>query len=265
GSCDDGYACTTDACVNGACENTLIPNCCTTQAECNDGRPCTQDRCQQGQCVFIDTGSCCQSAADCGDGDPCTTDVCQPNGSCTHGPNTTNPQCCVAGTHYQQSFPTQTNGGFDIQSDATGARWRISNLRSASAPFSMWYGNAQSGNYQVGSRTFGTLTSPAISVPSTSVTTQLEFRVWLDVDPAANADLLSARVVAGGNAVTVWERTSVPATQMRQWVPVSVTLPTAVAGRTIRIQFYFDSIDATGNLGQGVFIDDIAVRAVCAP
>lgn len=265
GSCDDGYACTTDACVDGACQNTLIPGCCTTRAECGDGRPCTQDRCVEGRCVFVDTGDCCQSASDCADGDPCTTDVCQANGSCAHGPNTADPQCCVAETHFQQSFPAQTNGGFDIQRDGSGAGFRISALRSSSAPFSMWYGDPQTGNYQVGARTFGTLTSPPIAVPSSSFSTVLEFRVWLDVDPAQNADLLSARVVTGGNAVAVWERTSVGATAMRRWVPVSVALPTAVAGRTIRVQFYFDSVDAAGNLGQGVFIDDITVRAVCAP
>jgi hypothetical protein len=50
--CNDGNACTADACVNGACTASPIPGCgpCTTDGDCNDGDACTADACVAGTC-----------------------------------------------------------------------------------------------------------------------------------------------------------------------------------------------------------------------
>ena len=39
----------------------------------------------------------------------------------------------------------------------------------------------------------------------------------------------------------------------------------AFAGQTIRLQWWFDAVDAISNDGQGVFVDDLAVQTFCEP
>ena len=77
--CDDGNACTDDACVAGAgCVNT--PN----SGTCDDHNACTSgDRC---------VGTVCVPGASCDDGVACTEDRCF-GGECTYGAN---PALCTA-------------------------------------------------------------------------------------------------------------------------------------------------------------------------
>jgi len=58
--CDDGDACTDDACVDGQCVNTEI--------DCDDGDQCTDDFCVDGACQSEDNGECCPGCDTC-DGD----------------------------------------------------------------------------------------------------------------------------------------------------------------------------------------------------
>ena len=69
GGCDDGVACTVDACVMGRCEHTpddgacgpmqrctatgCVATTCSSPADCNDGNLCTIDRCISGACMPI--------------------------------------------------------------------------------------------------------------------------------------------------------------------------------------------------------------------
>jgi hypothetical protein len=87
--CDDSNACTTDACVSGACQNT------NNTAPCDDGLFCTADDiCSGGACIgsgdacpgqFCDEVNdiCvdCFTELDCDDSNPCTTDACV-SGAC---------------------------------------------------------------------------------------------------------------------------------------------------------------------------------------
>ena len=109
-NCNDGNACTTDAC-NAAtgCTHTAIAGCvaCTSAAQCNDGNACTADACSAGRCTHtavVDGTSCsdgrscngvetCRAgvctagvAPSCDDGNPCTADSCSDTGGCTHTP-----------------------------------------------------------------------------------------------------------------------------------------------------------------------------------
>ena len=68
--CDDGDACTTDACINGACTNT--PE-CTSNVACNDDNACTTDVCVDGCCEHTPE---CAADADCDDEDADTVDTC---------------------------------------------------------------------------------------------------------------------------------------------------------------------------------------------
>jgi len=101
GACDDANKCTSgDTCVAGQCTSTGVEDCddgnaCTDDAcdpqfgclyvnnndGCNDGDSCTiADTCMDGECQ---PG---QFTFDCSDGNPCTIDTCQPGLGCTHEP-----------------------------------------------------------------------------------------------------------------------------------------------------------------------------------
>lgn len=65
--CDDGDACTTEACSAGVCA--------AVDQDCDDGDLCTIDTCADGVCGH--------AARDCDDGDACTVDGCT-DGTCTN-------------------------------------------------------------------------------------------------------------------------------------------------------------------------------------
>ena len=67
-SCDDGNACTADACVNGSCV--------WAPMVCDDGNACTMDSCHPLE-------GCVYSPLDCQDNNQCTTDSCS-GGICDH-------------------------------------------------------------------------------------------------------------------------------------------------------------------------------------
>src|SRR5439155_488217 len=80
------------------CTHTPLPGCppCTTAADCNDGNACTTDACNAGSCANTPIPGClpCTNAAQCDDADRCTTDTCA-TGVCAHAPVTGCP--CVVG------------------------------------------------------------------------------------------------------------------------------------------------------------------------
>jgi len=70
-SCEEGVACTVDACVAGACQHTA------DDSLCDDGDDCSIDVCNPTTgCTYADA----PDATPCEDGDPCTL-----TGSCTNG------------------------------------------------------------------------------------------------------------------------------------------------------------------------------------
>jgi hypothetical protein len=74
----------------------VLNKACTTDADCDDGYPCTTDRCVSGACQRTPIAGCpststttttlpgCTSSANCDDGDSCTQDVCAADHRCTH-------------------------------------------------------------------------------------------------------------------------------------------------------------------------------------
>ncbi len=68
-SCNDGNACTTDACDAAA-------GCTHAPVVCNDGNACTAETCD----AFL---GCSHQAVVCDDGDACTADACDPVAGCS--------------------------------------------------------------------------------------------------------------------------------------------------------------------------------------
>ncbi len=111
--CNDGNACTTDACVSGTCSNTNNSDACAT-----DNNPCTDDVCSGGLCTHQPNTAPCEdnntctvgttcsggicgvidNSATCTDNDICTLgDVCT-NGVCVPGPAPAVVNFCNTGT-----------------------------------------------------------------------------------------------------------------------------------------------------------------------
>ena len=73
-SCDDGNACTVDACDPVLGCGHAAGN---EGGACDDGDPCTGgDTCAAGVCDGTVNGLCCSQDADCDDGNPCTANTC---------------------------------------------------------------------------------------------------------------------------------------------------------------------------------------------
>ncbi|HVW29133.1 MAG TPA: PA14 domain-containing protein [Polyangiaceae bacterium] len=103
-SCDDGNACTTDACstTTGACSHTNVSNgTACTGGVCESGACCTG--CVNGTtCVALGSESATQCGAagaacgTCNDNNACTTDTCSATGVCQHA-NVSNGTTCTGG------------------------------------------------------------------------------------------------------------------------------------------------------------------------
>ena len=88
--CGDDNICTTDACVEGSCENTF-----RVDDPCDDEDDCTSaDRCD------VAAGSCVGDSVDCDDQDACTVDGCAADGGCSHTPLCVAGEVCVDGGCY---------------------------------------------------------------------------------------------------------------------------------------------------------------------
>ncbi len=69
--CDDGDACTADACASGGCVG--------AKKICDDGNACTDDTCNSASgCVFSANTSACNDGNACTLGDACTASACLP-------------------------------------------------------------------------------------------------------------------------------------------------------------------------------------------
>jgi len=103
--CDDGNACTTDACTlaTGKCSQVAVKD----GAPCDDGDLCTDNGCKTGKCIIASTKKCDDGNActhqescnakdgkclvgfteTCNDGDACTSDACDTKtGGCSNKP-----------------------------------------------------------------------------------------------------------------------------------------------------------------------------------
>jgi cysteine-rich repeat protein len=131
--CDDGNACTDDAC------NGVDAECHTTPTNCDDGNPCTDDTCDPSTgckhtnntascsdgnaCTTNDTcsdGACVPGAPpNCNDGNVCTDDSCNPATGCVNTNNTapcsdgnacTTSDTCAAGSCVGGAPPNCNDG-----------------------------------------------------------------------------------------------------------------------------------------------------------
>ncbi len=93
--CDDGNPCTADACSQGACVSTPIPDCipCTSPGDCSDGNECSDDICNaEGVCENPNS----PAGSPCGDPDDTACDnpdTCDGGGTCQENVEPAVTQC----------------------------------------------------------------------------------------------------------------------------------------------------------------------------
>jgi hypothetical protein len=144
------------------------------------------------------------------------------------------------------------------------ANWQIASGQALSPPNSLWFGNPLTGDFS----------EPSDGTPSGSVTTspyvipadkyaKATFSIWADVELPLAYDQIELRVLdEADDAVVVWDKSAL--LEQQSWQTFQVNL-SAFAGKTIRLQWWFDGVDPVSNDGQGVFIDDLAVQTFCDP
>ncbi len=152
----------------------------------------------------------------------------------------------------------------DMESGTNGwtpaGLWRLASDAYAS-PTNCWtYNNGT--NYSTGGRNFAGLVSPLIALTNADTAgASLRFKSWYETeDTGAGWDRKTVQVSTDG---THWVQMLQVTGTNRQWVTHAVDL-SAYAGTSIRIRFYFDTIDALQNQYTGWRIDDVEVLAIQA-
>ncbi len=104
--CDDGNACTTDACgATTGCSWTA------NSANCDDGNKCTDgDKCKGGKCAGTTTAD---PKVACDDKNACTDDTCEATTGCVHKPKAAAATCDgkLVGDHCYRAFTGNANWG----------------------------------------------------------------------------------------------------------------------------------------------------------
>ncbi|HPG00022.1 MAG TPA: beta-galactosidase [Kiritimatiellia bacterium] len=153
-------------------------------------------------------------------------------------------------TAYAESVESGTNGW------TADGLWHVARDLAYGGTNSWGYNNGT--NYSTGARNSGTLLSPWISLGSASAAT-LTFKSWHETEDAGTSwDRKQVYVSADG---TNWTRLLQVSGTNQQWVTQSQDL-TAYAGRSIRLKFHFDTIDALKNGYRGWYLDDIEIKVV---
>ncbi len=280
--CPAPSACSTATCSDGRCGTEMIQDCCTAvvNPNCDDNDPCTVDSCNVGAQTcshsFSADPNCCtaypkllldtfvsltsedwtlaNSGALCGNG------ACTAEESCLTCPKDCN-QCLVS--------------------------WRVTDHRSSSAPYSLYFGNPANWTYANGAlNSEGTIVSPALQLPPYGVPA-VSFRLWLDTEHVSvfntfvepnDYDMLSVYVESSadgqtwGTPVLAWNSMSWdfkgssydPNTGSVGWKDVSFGLDTLNLGsKYVRFSLTFNSLDFSSNNYEGAYVDDFKIFTLC--
>ncbi|MEQ8842452.1 MAG: hypothetical protein RIB98_15825 [Acidimicrobiales bacterium] len=127
---------------------------------------------------------------------------------------------------------------------------------------SLHYGRGVGGTYRTGSsRNSGRVYSPEFLMPATGPFV-LKFTLWRQVETVKNgSDRLTLRILGPPNA-SLYSVSSVGDTS--GFENHTITLPNGVKGRTIRLQFEFDTRDGKNNDHEGIYIGRFELNA-CPP
>ena len=236
-----------------------VVNECGHDVGCDDGDACTVDR-----CVPAPAGAprlvCEHAPLDCALADPCLQTSCDPVSGCdtTVAPSG---ECCFVAALSTFDFESESLDGAAVSNLApvgdSEVVWRHSAERAYTGAGSAWLGRADGLDFDSGAVVASELVLPGVTLPAG---TRLEMlaHVWADVEPGGTWDTLS--FAAGG--VPLWAK-GYDNFEVARWQTLRVDL-SAFAGQTIELAARFDSVDPTGNDGEGVYLDAVWVLTSCS-
>lgn len=264
-ACEDGQFCT-------------IGDSCDGEGTCSSGTPrvCPGGTCLTGTCdEYADvcttsaTPECCvpgDVGGACDDGFSCTIDGCSGDGICTHGKS----GVCCDPVVWSASFDSGTWSGMTAQNSTQSSLfgWQLrKGAQSKSVPWAVYYGDPSQNNFNFGA-SHGSLKTPQMQLPIFPGVAQatIDFQMWFDTE---NSDIYDKLTLIAhwtdslGNVqiATLWQKP--PNSTVASWFAVDLALPMELSGQTVQFEFYFDTIDAYANAGQGVYLDDIKVQVPC--
>ncbi|MCO4763653.1 MAG: hypothetical protein KC502_19230, partial [Myxococcales bacterium] len=248
--CDDGNACTIDACdkVKGACSH-------TPKSTCDDGKKCTTDSCNPT------TGSCVNAAKNCDDGDSCTADSCDAgSGDCKHVAGTCTTKVSKDG--YKQSF---TCGAKSLQgwtlTGSGGPKWAVDKTPAKPAPVSpdcsLNFNNGTDYQCASGAKSVsGTATSPWLDATGgvAGAPIRLKFRYSGRWETNNNDEMYVELSKDGTSWSKIWDSS---------WTSTSWGTYNGMiggySGIKFKLRFSFKTTDCKLNGWAGPFIDDLVL------
>lgn len=272
GDCNDSDKCTADTCVAGKCAHAATNPCCPSDGD-NDG-VCDGD----DNCAAVANMKQADLDGD-GKGDSCDPDIdndgfnnaqdCAPSNALV--PSGVDVACNDVDDNCDGStddgglavwqFDDKGSAGWTFDPATAGVGWQVWNAGEArTGAGALWFGNPQTGSFDSpGQVVQGSARSPMFHIaPSGKIT--LAFWYLLDAEAGNNVDnfwIEAASIKKDYNNWTVVFAKD-DATPTGKWTQGYGDL-SSFAGQKMRLRIRFDSADAGGNGGSGLWIDSLAV------
>ncbi|MCX9084878.1 MAG: cohesin domain-containing protein [Candidatus Methanoperedens sp.] len=135
--------------------------------------------------------------------------------------------------------------------------WHITTNRSNSPHRSFWYGQEMSGNYDTGILNSGYLISPPINLSGVT-DPLLSFISWYNTENGMTYDKKIIQISIDDGLI--WVTMKQISDTQSQWNIEQIDI-SSYAGKTIKIRFYFDSIDSYYNNFEGWYVDNVKIES----
>lgn len=162
-------------------------------------------------------------------------------------------------------FSDNMESGGSNWTASSGSLWHLSRHRYSSFAQSWYYGTEAIWSYNTGlSKNSGSLVSKEIDLGSVT-DCSFSFKYWREVEyySSKNYDLTSVKVSYDNTTETIWYKSSDNASE-KQWTDSGTISLQDYAGKTIQLQFEFDTVDYYYNGYEGWYLDDIQVYGTTA-
>lgn len=293
--CDDGKPCTQDLCNGGACTHKPAPGCCLSNAECDDGDASNQDSCVSGKCLHVWKGlaTACPGGAGC-TANNCASSTCVSNqcgyslppklpGCCTQDSQCAKDVACTvdtctalmclsqkaqgSGTHVWARFDDSQLSAWKVEQSSKTVYFHYDTMSKVGGPGCLRYGVPGQVSFEDQTPNKGAAVSPTITLPKAP---GLKFWALLDTSPGAGIHQCGVDVVdaaSGAKLASVWSKNDNlgTGTTAAKWLPQSVAIPDALAGKQVKLRIWFDQVkwDTSNKQKLGFLIDELELTGAC--